>query len=63
MQPTIIGTNVNEGSAFVPLGANGAGVNQTLADAVGMMLFLCPSLKSALYVKASRHNPRVLDTS
>jgi hypothetical protein len=50
MQPTIIGTNVNDGSAFVPAGANGAGANQTLADAVGLMLFLCPSLKSALYV-------------
>ena len=53
MQPTIIGTNENDGSAFVPVGANGAGANQTLADAVGLMLFLCPSLKSALYIMPS----------
>ncbi|KAK1836409.1 acetylcholinesterase [Podospora conica] len=44
--PAIIGTNVNDGSAFVPVGANGGGGNQTLANAVGLLFFDCPALKS-----------------
>ncbi|KAK8057627.1 hypothetical protein PG996_011564 [Apiospora saccharicola] len=43
--PTLIGTNAQEGVAFVPYGING--VNETLANAVTFGTFFCPAYKSA----------------
>ncbi|KAK8092036.1 alpha/beta-hydrolase [Apiospora hydei] len=43
--PTLIGTNAQDGNAFVPLGING--VNDTLANAVTFGYFFCPAYKSA----------------
>ncbi|KAK7937983.1 carboxylesterase-like protein [Apiospora aurea] len=43
--PTLIGTNAQDGNAFVPLGING--INDTLANAVAFGYFFCPAYKSA----------------
>ncbi|KAK1752333.1 acetylcholinesterase [Echria macrotheca] len=43
--PTIIGTNVNDGVAFVPIGING--VNETLAQVATLAVFFCPGTQAA----------------
>jgi len=44
-QPTIIGTNADEGVAFVPLQAGGR-INETEAAAATLAFFLCPAVES-----------------
>ncbi|KAK5658418.1 hypothetical protein OQA88_2395 [Cercophora sp. LCS_1] len=43
--PTIVGSAINDGVAFVPLSPTG--VNETLASGVTLALFFCPAFKSA----------------
>ncbi|KAK8076502.1 carboxylesterase [Apiospora phragmitis] len=43
--PTLIGSNAQDGSAFMPFSING--VNATVADAVTFNYFFCPAYKSA----------------
>ncbi|KAK8022259.1 carboxylesterase, partial [Apiospora rasikravindrae] len=43
--PTLIGTNAQDGNAFVPYSING--VNETLATSVTYGYFFCPAYKSA----------------
>ncbi|KAK0701943.1 Alpha/Beta hydrolase protein [Lasiosphaeria miniovina] len=45
--PTILGTNKEDGVPFVPLDADGGGVNETLAMWATLGSFFCPGFKAA----------------